>query len=91
VTLRNVSAAGVDLDDYRLENPPYKYVFDTNAALAPGETLTLEVQGSPGGDTRLVKHWGKSKRILDDDGDVVRLESFRSITLDCYAYGNASC
>jgi endonuclease YncB( thermonuclease family) len=91
VTLRNVSAAGVDLDGYRLENPPYKYVFGTNAALNPGETMTLEVEGSPGGDTRLVKHWGKAKRILDDSGDVVRLESFRGITLDCYAYGNASC
>ena len=91
VTVRNVSAQAVDLDGYRLENPPYKYVFGTNAALAPGEALTLEVEGSPGRDTRLVKHWGKAKRIFDDGGDVVRLESFRGITLDCYAYGNASC
>jgi hypothetical protein len=53
--------------------------------------MTLAVEGSPGSDTRLVKHWGKSKRILDDTGDVVRLESFRGITLDCLAYGNASC
>ena len=91
VTLRNVAAGSVDLDGYRLENPPYKYVFGTDAALAPGETITLEVAGSPQGDTRLVKHWGKSKRILDDGGDVVRLESFRGITLDCFAYGSASC
>ena len=91
ITLRNVSSAGVDLDGYRLENPPYKYVFGTNAALAPGEAMTLEVEGSPSSDTRLVKHWGKSKRILDDSGDVIRLESFRGITLDCLAYGNASC
>jgi len=91
ITLRNVSSAGVDLDGYRLENPPYKYVFGTNAALAPGEAMTLEVEGSPSADTRLVKHWGKSKRILDDTGDVVRLESFRGITLDCLAYGNARC
>jgi hypothetical protein len=91
VTLRNVSAAGVDLDGYRLENPPYKYVFGTDAALQPGEAITLEIEGSPGADTRLVKHWGKGKRILDDSGDVVRLESFRGITLDCFAYGNASC
>jgi hypothetical protein len=91
VTLRNVSGGAVDLDGYRLENPPYKYVFGTNAAVAPGETLTLEVQGDPRRDTRLVKHWGKSKRILDDDGDVVRLATFRDITLDCFAYGNARC
>jgi endonuclease YncB( thermonuclease family) len=91
VTLRNVSAAGVDLDGYRLENPPYKYVFGTDSALRPGETMTLEVEGSPGADTRLVKHWGKTKRILDDSGDVVQLESLRGITLDCFAYGNASC
>ena len=52
---------------------------------------TLEVEGSPSADTRLIKHWGKSKRILDDTGDVVRLESFRGITLDCLAYGNRSC
>jgi endonuclease YncB( thermonuclease family) len=91
ITLRNVGQSGVDLDGYRLENPPYKYVFGTNASLAPGEVMTLEVEGSPAGDTRLVKHWGKSKRILDDNGDVVRLESFRGITLDCLAYGNAHC
>jgi endonuclease YncB( thermonuclease family) len=91
ITLRNVSSAGVDLDGYRLENQPYKYVFGTDAALAPGEAMTLEVQGSPSADTRLVKHWGKSKRILDDTGDVVRLESFRGITLDCLAYGTAHC
>jgi endonuclease YncB( thermonuclease family) len=91
VTLRNVSSANVDLDGYRLENPPYKYVFGTNAALAPGEAMKLEVEGSPTSDTRLVKHWGKSKRILDDSGDVVRLESFRGITLDCLAYGSAHC
>jgi endonuclease YncB( thermonuclease family) len=91
VTLRNVASGIVDLDGYRLENPPYKYVFGTNAALAPGETMTLEVEGNPRADTRLVKHWGKTKRILDDDGDVVRLETFRDVTLDCYAYGNARC
>jgi endonuclease YncB( thermonuclease family) len=91
ITLRNVSQGGVDLDGYRLENPPYKYVFGTNASLAPGEVMTLEVEGDPSTDTRLVKHWGKAKRILDDNGDVVRLESFRGITLDCLAYGNAHC
>jgi hypothetical protein len=86
-----VSSAAVDLDGYRLENPPYKYVFESNAAIAPGEAMTLEVEGSPSSDTRLVKHWGKSKRILDDTGDVVRLESFRGIALDCLAYGSARC
>jgi endonuclease YncB( thermonuclease family) len=91
ITLRNVSQAGVDLDGYRLENPPYKYVFGTDSALAPGEEMTLQVDGDPRTDTRLVKHWGKTKRILDDTGDVVRLESFRGITLDCLAYGNAHC
>jgi hypothetical protein len=91
ITLRNVSQAAVDLDGYRLENPPYKYVFGTDSALAPGEAMTLQVQGDPRTDTRLVKHWGKAKRILDDDGDVVRLASFRGIALDCLAYGSASC
>jgi endonuclease YncB( thermonuclease family) len=91
VVLRNVGAGVVDLDGYRLENPPYKYVFGVNAVIAPGETMTLAVTGSPAGDTRLVKHWNKSKQILNDDGDVVRLGSFRGITLDCYAYGDASC
>jgi hypothetical protein len=91
INLRNVSQSAVDLDGYRLENPPYKYVFGTDAAIAPGEVMTLEVEGDPRTDTRLVKHWGKTKRILDDGGDVVRLESFRGITLDCLQYGNASC
>jgi endonuclease YncB( thermonuclease family) len=91
VTLRNISSRVLDLDGYRIENPPYKYVFGTNAAIGPGETVTLEVQGDPRGDTRLVKHWGKGKRILDDNGDVVRLETFRDVTLACFDYGSASC
>lgn len=91
VVVRNVSTQPVDLDGYRIENLPYQYVFGGNSTVGPDETLVLKVEGSPQADTRLEKHWGKNKRILNDGGDVIRIGTFRDVTLDCFACGDASC
>ena len=53
--------------------------------------MTIYTQGDPLEDTRLEKRWGRPRAILDNGGDTVRLNSFRGIELDCYAYGTASC
>jgi endonuclease YncB( thermonuclease family) len=91
VTLRNVSGRAVDLRDYRLATPAHGYAFDRDAVLAPGERMTVEVQGDPGQDSRLHKYWGRTGAILKDGGDTVRLATFRGVTIDCYAYGSGRC
>jgi endonuclease YncB( thermonuclease family) len=91
VTLRNVSGAAVDLQDYRLETPPYGYAFGRDAVLAPGEAMTLDVQGDPAQDSPLHKYWGRTGAILNNGGDKVRLATFRGVVVGCYAYGTASC
>ncbi len=91
VYVRNTSAFPVDLEGYVLDNPPHPYSFGPKTVLGPGETLRLVVMGRPADDTELVKHWGKTKYILNDGGDVVRLRTQTDITIDCYAWGSFSC
>jgi endonuclease YncB( thermonuclease family) len=91
VFLRNVAAHAVDLATYRLMSKPYSYAFSRDAVLNPGETMEVEVEGDPGQDTRLLKHWGETGTILDNRGDVIRLENFTGGTIGCYAYGNKTC
>jgi endonuclease YncB( thermonuclease family) len=91
VTVRNVAAFAVDLDGYRLQSPPYTYAFPRDSVLQPGEEMEIEVLGDPAEDSRLQKHWGEVGPILNNNGDRVKLTSFREIVLDCYAYGSASC
>jgi endonuclease YncB( thermonuclease family) len=91
ITLRNVSAAAVDLATYQLVSRPYTYAFSRDAVLAPGEEMRIDVRGDPELDTRLDKHWGETGPILDNAGDTLRLRSFTDIEIGCYAYGDASC
>ena len=91
VYVSNRSSSPVDLEGYVVENPPYLYSFGPSTVLGPGERLRLVVMGSPANDTALVKYWGKSKYILDDAGDHVRVRTQTNITLDCYSWGSGSC
>jgi endonuclease YncB( thermonuclease family) len=91
VYLTNVSAEAIDLEGYVAENGPYVYSFAENTVLDTGETLRLVVKGSRSNDTRLVKHWGKDKYILNDAGDRVVVRTQAYIRLDCYAWAAASC
>jgi hypothetical protein len=91
ITLRNVSAAPVDLATYQLASRPYMYAFPRDAVLAPGEVMRVEVRGDPELDTRLEKSWGETGPILDNDGDVLRLRSFTDIEIACFAYGDKTC
>jgi hypothetical protein len=91
ITLRNVSAAAVDLATYQLVSRPYTYGFSRDAVLAPGEEMRIDVRGDPELDTRLDKHWGETGPILDNGGDVLRLRSFTDIEIGCFAYGDRAC
>jgi endonuclease YncB( thermonuclease family) len=91
VTLRNVSAGPVDLQDHQLKSPPYGYDIGADSVLGPGEAMRVMTGGAPEDDTRLLKHWGLAKRILNDGGDVVRLVSYTDLTLGCAAWGSRAC
>jgi endonuclease YncB( thermonuclease family) len=91
VTIRNVGAATVDLDGYRLTSPPYVYAFGIGTTLARGEELTVDTRGDPDEDTRLEKHWGRATPILNDGRDVVRLSSLRGVQIACVAIGTGVC
>jgi endonuclease YncB( thermonuclease family) len=91
VYARNVSTSPVDLEGYVVENRPYVYSFGPSTIVNPGEALKLIPIGSPARDTRLVKHWGKGRYILNDGGDSVRLRAAANVTVDCHAWGSARC
>ncbi len=91
VYARNVSGSRVDLEGYVVESYPYVYSFGPRTFLAPGEKLNLVVIGSSARDTRLVKHWGKKRYILNDSGDEVLLRTETNIRIGCSAWGSAAC
>ena len=91
VGVTNTSAEPVDLEGYVVENDPWIYSFGPNTVVGPGETLWLLVRGSRTNDTRLVKHWGKDKNILNNDGDRVLVRTQTNIRISCFAWGSVSC
>jgi hypothetical protein len=91
IALRNTGAFSVDLEGYRLESLPYGYAFGPDSVLEPGETLTVDIGEAEEPDTRLAKHWHQDGLVLDDAGDVVRLETFDEIGVACDAWGSRTC
>jgi endonuclease YncB( thermonuclease family) len=91
VRVRNVGPASLDLEGYRIYTKPYTYAFGADSVVNPGETMRVNVQGDPAGDTRLVKNWGKDHNVLNDGGDRVDVSTFSYVTLACQAWGTKSC
>ena len=89
--MRNVSDHAVDLYGYELALPGSTYDFGDWPALAPGQTVQVDVDGDPSDDSALRRHWGLGRLILPDAGGVVRLQTFTDITLSCDAWGSGSC
>jgi hypothetical protein len=60
-------------------------------ALAPGQTLEVDINGDPSNDAALRRYWGLNRLVLPDAGGAVRVQTFDSITLACDAWGSGSC
>ena len=81
----------LNLEAYDLRTHPYGYAFPRGAELAPGETMRVFTQGDPAEDTALEKHWGMTKQILDNSGDVASLSTYTDVRIACTSYGAKSC
>jgi hypothetical protein len=91
VWIKNNATWPIDLEDYELKSPPYRYSFSSGTVLHPGETIRVFTKGDPAEDTQFEKHWGMTSEILGNGGDVVSLVSYNDITLGCTAWGSKSC
>lgn len=91
IRVRNAGATPVDLGRYRVENPPYGYTFAPGTTLGSDETMTIDVGGDPADDTRLRRHWGFDRTILDNPGDLVQIATYRGVRVACTAWGSVSC
>lgn len=93
VKITNISDSTIDLAGYLLESFPYIYDFDRRASvgsrLRPGESM--RVYSGKGKETRRARHWGKSKAILTNTGDVVKIRTFDNVLVKCKAWGYRSC
>jgi micrococcal nuclease len=92
ITVRNVSARTIDLYGTQLAlTRGSAYDFGPDSALGPGEEIVVEVEGDPGDDTRLRRHWGVDGYMLADRGDAMRLRTYSGIVIACDAWGDADC
>ena len=91
VSLTNNGGAPLDLEPYVLKSPPYSYAFAQGTVLGPGQTIRVHTQGDPPDDTATDKWWGMEGEILNNSGDVARLETYNDVEIACTAYGSKSC
>jgi endonuclease YncB( thermonuclease family) len=88
--VKNVSNHPISLFGYELRLPG-AYGFGPDAALDPGETMQVYVEGDPSNDTRLVKHIGYDHAYLVDRGGTAQVTTFDEIVLGCDSWGDAHC
>jgi endonuclease YncB( thermonuclease family) len=91
LSVRNTSDHPIDLYGYELALPGSTYPFAAGSVVPPGQTMQVDVNGDPAGDTALRRHWGLNRLILPDPGGSVRLTTFTEITLSCDAWGSGRC
>ena len=99
MTVTNTGSGALSLYGYTLKihNPNTAdsfiagYAFPEDAVLGAGETLRLDLDGSPRDDTRLRRHWGLGSNILRDRQGAASLRTFSDITIDCHAWGSGRC
>ena len=87
----SATGGAVDLYGYALAIRGSAFPFDEGSALAPGETMTVFMQGSRSEDSRLERHLGAGGYLLPDAGGWVRLSAFNGVTLACDAWGAGAC
>jgi endonuclease YncB( thermonuclease family) len=91
VRVRNTSSHPVDLYGYELALRGSTYPFGPDSLLQPGEAMQIDINGDPGDDTALRRHWGMTGPALRDSGGSIALTTFTQITLACAAWGSGSC
>jgi endonuclease YncB( thermonuclease family) len=91
VTLDNTSGHTIDLEGYGLWTPGHTYAFQPPSTLAPGQSMRVNLQGSPEADTPLDKNWGLTTQVLGNTSDVVKLRTFDYIDVACQAWGTSTC
>ena len=91
VTVTNTSGDPVDLFGYRLYSRPYQYAFGPGTVLAAGASLRVSTRGTVEQDAPGRLHWALPKRVLNDGGDRVEVQTFDQISLACDAWGSKRC
>lgn len=91
VVLRNVSAAPVDLEGYRLATGSHSYAFGPDSVMQPGEELRVDLRGDPADDVHGQKYWGLSSYVLGNGGGRMVLSSMAYVRVGCAAWGTGSC
>jgi endonuclease YncB( thermonuclease family) len=91
-TFTNVSNHDIDFyGNYAMTTKGSAYPFPEGSLLHPGETMRVDVDGSPRNDTRLHKHWGRTGNNLPNGGGWVHLETFTAIRVGCDSWGGGRC
>ena len=90
VLVRNVSSRPIDLYGYELRMPG-GYAFPPGTALDPGETIEVDVEGSPSNDTSRLLHEGVPGAYMPDSGGAVEVSTFSEIALACDSWGSGHC
>jgi len=90
VLVKNVTAQPVDLYGYELRMPG-GYAFPPGTVIAPGDTLTVFVEGSPSQDSSDTLHEGVPGAYMPDSGGAVEVTTFDEIDLDCDSWGSGRC
>jgi endonuclease YncB( thermonuclease family) len=89
VNLTNVSSESVNLNGYQLRNGGKLYDFPEDSRIDPGERM--RVHTGKGQETRLEKHWGRTKGILGNDTDSVQLKTYSDITVASVEWPCSPC
>jgi len=71
VNISNLSGDTIDLGGFEIESPPHVYRFPAGTTVASGGRLRLRV--GQGANTSTTHYWGKTRGLLDNGGDTVRL------------------
>jgi endonuclease YncB( thermonuclease family) len=90
VMLTNTATHDVDLYGYELRFPG-GYAFPHGTVLAPGQSVRVDIEGSPSMDSSRVLHLGHSGPYMADSGGAVELTTFSEIRLACDAWGSGRC
>ena len=80
VTVRNTSAAPIELYGYQLTLPGSSWPFPENAVVPAGGTYKVDIA-----------EWDNGRYLLPDPGGWIRLKTFTEITLACDAWGSGVC